>query len=153
MDQTDVTQKRYNNTYSDLREYINFLIKGTEFKFARIPSNDKTAVLLTELKKHGFVSNDTQIEHFRVIFGIPLHKSKTPFEPIKWKRNQQLLRFFIYTLFPNETLLGIRALTIPQFFANEFGEPLSSMPQSDKKRLEQSTEYATLNELLKKFNE
>lgn len=92
-------QQRQNSNILDMREYINFLIKGTEFNFAQIPADDKTAILLTELKAHGFISNDTQIEHFRVIFGIPLHKSKTPFEPIKWKKNEQLLRYFIYTLF------------------------------------------------------
>lgn len=136
-----------------MREYIQFLIKGTEFNFAQIPANDKTEILLTELKNHGFISNDTQIEHFRVIFGIPLHKSKTPFEPIKWRKNHQLLRYFIYTLFPKETLLGIGMFAIPKLFANEHGEPLSTMPQSDKKRLQQSADYETLNKLLKEFNE
>ena len=79
----------------DMRLYIQFLIKGTNFHFAQIPSNDKTAILLARLKEYGFVSVDTRLEHFRVIFGIPLHKSDTPFEPIKWKKNRQLLRYFI----------------------------------------------------------
>ena len=136
-----------------MREYINFLIKGTEFNFAIIPANDKTAILLTELKDQGFISNDTQIEHFRVIFGIPLHKSKTPFEPIKWKKDKQLLRHFIYSLFPQKTLWGTGMFAIPKLFANEHGEPLSTMPQSDKNRLRQSAYYETLNKLLKEFNE
>lgn len=153
MDPMDVIHQKYNNTHSDMREYINFLIKGTEFNFAIIPANDKTAILLTELKDQGFISNDTQIEHFRVIFGIPLHKSKTPFEPIKWKKDKQLLRHFIYSLFPQKTLWGTGMFAIPKLFANEHGEPLSTMPQSDKNRLRQSAYYETLNKLLKEFNE
>ena len=137
---------------SDVREYINFLIKGTDFNFAQIPANDKTEILLTELKNHGFISNDTQVEHFRVLFGIPLHKSKTPFEPIKWKKNKQLLRYFIYTLFPQETLWGTGMCAIPKLFANEYGETLLTLPKSDKKRLETSASYETLSKLLKKFN-
>lgn len=136
-----------------MREYIQFLIKGTEFNFAQIPANDKVAILLTGLKIYGFISNDTQIEHFRVIFGIPLHKSKTPFEPIKWRKNQQLLRYFIYTLFPKETLWGTGMFAIPNLFANVDGEPLSTIPQSDQKRLKQSADYEILNKLLKEFNE
>lgn len=136
-----------------MREYIQFLIKGTEFNFAQIPANDKVAILLTGLKDYGFISNDTQIEHFRVIFGIPLHKSKTPFEPIKWRKNQQLLRYFIYTLFPKETLWGIGMFAIPKLFANKHGEPLSTIPRSDQKRLKQSADYEILNKLLKEFNE
>ena len=91
-----IRQER-DKSLSDMREYVQFLIKGTEFNFAQIPANDKTEILLTELKNYGFISNDTQIEHFRVLFGIPLHKSKTPFRPVKWEKDRQLLRYFIYT--------------------------------------------------------
>ena len=136
----------------DMSLYIQFLIKGTNFHFAKIPSNDKTAILLAGLKEYGFVSVDTRLEHFRVIFGIPLHKSDTPFEPIKWKKNKQLLRYFIYTLFPNETLWGAGMFAVPHLFANKHGEPIL-MPQSDKKRLECSSDYEKLMNLLKCFNE
>lgn len=145
-------RKERDKPLSDMREYIQFLIKGTEFNFAQIPANDKTEILLTELKDQGFISNDTQIEHFRVIFGIPLHKSKTPFKPIKWEKNQQLLRYFIYTLFPKETFWSTGSFAIPHLFANKRGEPLSTIPQSDKKRLEQSSEYDTLKIILANFN-
>ena len=141
-----------NKLLIDMGLYIQFLIKGTNFHFAQIPSNDKTAMLLAELKEHGFVSTDTKIEHFRVIFGIPLHKSDTPFEPIKWKKNRQLLRYFICTLFPNETLWGTGMFAVPHLFANKHGEPML-MPQSDKKRLECSSDYEKLIDLLKCFNE
>lgn len=144
-------QQRQNSNILDMREYINFLIKGTEFNFAQIPADDKTAILLTELKAHGFISNDTQIEHFRVIFGIPLHKSKTPFKPVKWEKNQQLFRFFIYTLFPNETLWNDGRFAIPGLFTNKYGEPLL-IPQSDQKRLKQSSDYDTLSTILTNFN-
>lgn len=155
METNDIFQNPHGRAeaLSDMREYIHFLIRGTEFNFAQIPSNDKTAILFAGLKKYGFISDDTRIEHFWVLFGIPLHKSKTPFEPIKWRKNHQLLRYFIYTLFPKETLLGIGMFAIPKLFANEHGEPLSTMPQSDKKRLQQSADYETLNKLLKEFNE
>lgn len=138
--------------FFDMRDYIYFLTKGNDFSFAQLPADDKTAILFEALKEHGFISNDTQIEHFRVLFGIPLHKSKTPFEPIKWKKNQQLLRYFIYTLFPQETLWGTGMFAIRKLFANEYGETLLTLPKSDKKRLETSASYETLSKLLKKFN-
>ena len=138
---------------SDMRLYMQYLIKGIGFCFAQIPSNDKTAILLEQLKEYGFVSMDTTIEHFRVIFGIPLHKNNTPFKPIKWKKNRQLLRYFVYTLFPKETMWGTGQFAIPHLFANKHGEPIKVIPQSDKKRLEYSSDYENLKDLLKKFNE
>lgn len=145
-------RKERDKPLADMREYIQFLIKGTEFNFAQIPANDKTEILLRELKNHGFISNDTQIEHFRVLFGIPLHKSKIPFRPVKWEKDRQLLRYFIYTLFTKETLWGTGRFAIPHLFANKYGEPLSTIPQSDKKRLEQSSYYDTLKMILTNFN-
>lgn len=138
--------------FSDMKLYIEYLTKGVDFYFAQIPTNDKTALLLEDLKKGGFVSSDTNIEHFRVLFGVPLHKSRTPFEPIKWRKNKQLLRAFIYTLFPKETIWYAGLFAIPSLFADKNGTAIY-LPQSDKKRLEQSSDYNTLKELLKKFNE
>lgn len=137
--------------FFDMRDYIYFLTNGHNFSFAQLPMNDKTAILFEELKEYGFISNDTQIEHFRVIFGIPLHRSKVPFKPIKWEKNQQLFRFFIYSLFPKETLWNDGLFGIPCLFVNEHGEPLY-IPRSDKKRLEQSSDYDTLNTILTNFN-
>ena len=37
-----------------------FLTIGLDFDFAMIPPNDKTSILLDELKKHGFISKDTK---------------------------------------------------------------------------------------------
>ena len=144
-------QQEREKLLSDMGLYIQYLIKGTNFCFAQIPSNDKTATLLGQLKEYGFISIDTTIEHFRVIFGIPLHKSNTPFKPIRWEKDRQLLRYFMYTLFPNETLRGMGRYTVPHLFADKHGEPMT-MPQSDKKRLEGSPYYDTLNTILTNFN-
>ena len=137
--------------FFDMRDYIYFLTKGNDFSFAQLPADDKTAILFEALKEHGFISNDTQIEHFRVIFGIPLHRSKIPFKPIKWEKNQRLFRFFIYSLFPEETLFGDGLFGIPCLFTNKLGKPLH-IPGSDKKRLEQSSDFDALNTILTNFN-
>lgn len=131
--------------------YIQHLKKGVDFHFAKLPPNDKTVLLLAGLKENGFVSSDTTIEHFRVIFGIPLHKSNTPFEPIKWRKNKQLLRFFIYSLFPKETLL-FHGRAVFMLFADLHGSH-TNIPKADKKRMESSADYETLKNLLNNFNE
>lgn len=153
MEINDISQGPHGRAeaFFDMRDYIYFLTKGHNFSFAQLPTNDKTAILFGELKEHGFISNDTQIEHFRVIFGIPLHRSKIPFKPIKWEKNQQLFRFFIYSLFPEETLLGDGLFGVPYLFTNKLGKPLH-IPGSDKKRLEQSSDFDALNTILTKFN-
>ena len=128
-----------------------FLTIGLDFDFAMIPPNDKTSILLDELKKHGFISKDTKLEHFRILFGIPLHKKNTPFEPIKWQKNKQLLRYFIYSIFTKETIWNSR-YSIINLFADKHGERIR-IPESDRNRLEQSKDYPILVELLKKINE
>ena len=116
-----------------------FLTIGLDFDFAMIPPNDKTSILLDELKKHGFISKDTKLEHFRILFGIPLHKKNTPFEPIKWQKNKQLLRYFIYSIFTKETIWNSR-YSIINLFADKHGERIR-IPESDRNRLEQSKDY------------
>ena len=138
-------------TRDNMSRLIQFLTMGVNFSLAELPSNDKTAILLNGLKEHGFVANNTRLEHFRVIFCIPLHKKHLPFEPIKLKKNKQLLRFFIYKLFPKETIC-INIYSIVNLFTNTHGE-LIKLPKSDKKRLEQSSDYQTLTRMLKIFNE
>lgn len=123
----------------------------TDIGFAKLPNNDKTGTLLNDLKESGFISKETKIEHFRVIFGIPV-PLKQPFEPIKWCKNQALFRFFIDTLFTREALYGKLWYIIPKMFANKHGESLF-IPKSDKKRLENSAEYEILKSILKRFNE
>lgn len=147
---TSLMEQEQRRPFSDMGLYLRHLTSGTYFSFAKLPDNDRTAVLLNDLKTNGFVAENTKIEHFRVIFGIPLHKSQTPFEPIKWLRNKQLFRFFICNIFPHKFLLEEDGRILPVLFADKYGEPLS-IPQSDKKRLKYSSGYDSLKELLKKF--
>ncbi len=132
--------------------FFDYLTQGIHFDFVKLPANDKTTLLLEGLKEHGFVSEDTKLAHFRVIFGIPLNIKDTPFEPIKWRKNKQLLRYFIYSLFPKETITGKGFFVIRRMFANKYGERMV-IPHSDLKRLKQCADHSTLNELLNKFKE
>ena len=132
--------------------YITSLIQGIEYGFAMMPEHDKTSILLNTLKEHGFISKDTRLEHFRVIFGIPLHTTQTPFEKIKWKKNKQLLRYFVYTIFPENTVWTKGRYLVPLLFADEHGKSIS-LPKSDKQQLETSSDFPTLSQLLKNFYE
>lgn len=120
-----------------------FLTKGVKFQFAKLPNNDYTAVLLDGLKKGGFVSRDTKLCHFRVLFGMPLHESETPFEPIKWLKNKHLLHYFAKYLF------GDKWYRFKDLFADRHGDPVK-FPHPDKQRLI-STDYDMLCELLNNY--
>lgn len=132
--------------------YLYILTRGfniEELVFAQIPGNSKIGLLLEELKYNGFVSKDTKIEHFKVIFGIPLRKQEMPFEQIKWCKNMQLLRFFIYRLCGYNRQKG--KSSIIELFANKRGKSVK-LVRSDLKRLEGSLDYQKLVDILKKFN-
>lgn len=132
--------------------YLYILTRGfnsEEIVFAHIPGNSKIGLLLEELKYNGFVSKDTKIEHFKVIFGIPLSEKGTPFEPIKWRKNMQLLRFFIYRLCGYNRQKG--KSSIIELFADKYGESVK-LVRSDLKRLEQSADYQNLVDILNRFN-
>ena len=144
-------EQRSNYTMEQLSNYIEYLKKGVSLNFAQLPPTDKTACLLEDLKRGGFVSTDTRIEHFRVLFGIPLHFSSTPFEPIKWRKNKQLLRYFLCTLYSKEDTWTISRICY-RLIADKHGTA-GFMPQSDKKRLEQSSDFEILVKLLNRFNE
>lgn len=73
---------------------IDFLTAGIPDIFAELQENDKIAQLMDELKNGGFIDKNTRIEDFRVLFGIPLREKDSPFIPIRWINNVQLLRFF-----------------------------------------------------------
>ena len=135
----------------DVFNHFEYLIHGVDLNFIQIPPSDKTAVLLDELKKNDFISNDTRLAHFRVLFGIPLHNTNTPFENIKWRKNKQLLFYFLRCMFPKETEMTLSRLCF-LFFANKHGEK-GFLPIFNKKRLEQSSDYEPLCEILKRFNE
>ena len=96
------------------------------------------------------ISEDTTIEHFMVIFGIPLHKSNIPFRPIKWRKNKQLLRYFVSSIFHKEMLWGNGILLLP-LFADKYGEHII-LPQSDQARLKTSADFDKLHSLLKNYN-
>lgn len=134
-----------------LWRFMDLITAGCNFEFAKLPANDKTFILLEGLKIHGFVSNTTKIEHFRVLFGIPLHKRDTPFGPIIWKKNKQLLRYFLYAMFP-EKVIKDNKICIVSLFADIHGDKIV-LPKSDLTRLKQSCDYSTLEDLLNKFNE
>nr|DAQ34877.1 MAG TPA: hypothetical protein [Caudoviricetes sp.] len=146
----DLLQREREKPLHDIRSYFQLLTKGSDFSFAQLPPNNKIATLLQGLKDEGFVSRDTTIEHFMVIFGIPLHKSNAPFEPIKWRKNKQLLRYFAFSIFHEEMLWGNGAF-LPPFFADKHGEHII-LPQSDKKRLKASADFDKLHSLLKNYN-
>lgn len=131
--------------------FTDLITTGFNFELAKLPQNDKTAILLSGLKTHRLVSEHTKLEHFRVLFGIPLHKKDAPFNPIKWIGNKLLLRYFIYSIFPHQTIRNNKH-AIVSLFADKHGEQIM-LPKSDKKRLEQSCDYIALVELIKKFNE
>lgn len=120
-----------------------FLTKGVKFQFAKLPDNDYTAVLLDGLKKGGFVAKDTKLCHFRVLFGIPLQESETPFVPVKWKKNKQLLHYFVKYLF------GDKWYRFKDLFADKNGNPVI-FPHPDKQRLI-TTDYDLLCELLNNY--
>lgn len=125
------------------RVYVDLLLtKGIKFQFARFPLNDYTATLLDGLKKHGFVASGTRLCHFRVLWGIPLQEEETPFEPIIWKKNKQLLLYFVRCLF------GGKWYVFKNLFADRNGNPVT-FPHYDKDRLEYSPDYPILEKLLK----
>ena len=125
--------------------YLYCLTCGMEFKFAKLPDNDCTAALLDSLKKGGFVSQDTLLCHFRVLFGIPLHKSETPFRPIRWLKNKQLLKFFATEIFEENVLREFKSL-----FADKYNKP-AKFPNRDTNRLIYSADYNLLCDIVEMF--
>lgn len=123
--------------------YVDLLLtKGIKYQFAKLPNNDYTAVLLDGLKKHGFVASGTWLCHFRVLWGIPLQEEETPFKPIIWKKNKQLLLYFVRYLF------GGKWYNFKDLFADKNGNPVK-FPHYDKDRLEESADYSILKKILK----
>jgi len=147
----DLLQREREKPLHDIQSYFNLITSGTTFSFARLPNNDKTAVLLNELKKYNFVAYDTNLAYFRVLFGIPLYKEDVPYKPIMWKKNGQLLRYFIQNLFSSEMMWFYAKALVPLMFVNKRYTPIN-LAQSDIKRLENSSDYCTLKAILENFN-
>lgn len=117
--------------------------------FAQLPPNDKTAELLDKLKENGFVAKNTKLAHFRVLFGIPLCFDDRPFMPIKWLKNKQLLRYFIYEIFPRG-LDGFKRgqlAAILTLFADKNGEKITGI-KSDAGQLKYNADHEKLKEVL-----
>ena len=148
--EVDLLQREREKPLHDIRSYFQLLTKGTDFSFAQLPPDNKITTLLQGLKNEGFISEDTTIEHFMVIFGIPLHKSNIPFRPIKWRKNKQLLRYFVSSIFHKEMLWGNGIFLLP-LFADKYGEHII-LPQSDQARLKTSADFDKLHSLLKNYN-
>lgn len=135
---------------NEIIKEVDFLVSGVSLCCAQFPTHDNVAELLEGLKGGGFVSGDTNIVYFRVLFGVPIHKENAPFKPIRWMKNGQLLRYFVYNVFPREAIGVQHYFIVPRLFANKYGEK-AHLPQSDKKRLAQSADFGVLEELINKF--
>ena len=136
--------------WEELKKFL-FCKKGIEF--TALPQNDKTCILLEGLKKYGFVSQDTKLSHFRVIWGIPIQSKDYPFEPIKWRKNKQLLKYFVDKTICKSFIgiYGYRGRFVYYIFGDKHGGRCI-LPNTDKKRLEQSADYEILKKLLEEFS-
>ena len=128
---------------------IDFLTAGIPDIFAELQENDKIAQLMDELKNGGFIDKNTRIEDFRVLFGIPLREKDSPFIPIRWINNVQLLRFFLYSIFPHENIVGYIRFIAARLFVNRY-KRMFVLPNSDKGRLNDK-DFENLSELINKF--
>lgn len=142
------------DSYIQWEELKKFLFCKKDIEFMPLPKNDKTCILLEGLKKYGFVSQDTKLSHFRVIWGIPIQSNDYPFEPIKWRKNKQLLKYFVGKTICKSFIdfYGSRDCFVYYIFGDKHGERCS-LPNTDKKRLEQSADYEILKKLLEEFRD
>ena len=90
------------------------------------------------------MSGDTDIVYFRVLFGVPIHKDNTPFKPVRWMKNTQLLRYFVYSVFPRETIVGYGRFIAARLFVGRNGKSVI-LPNSDKERLIQSADFGNFD--------
>ncbi|KXB46042.1 hypothetical protein HMPREF1870_00960 [Bacteroidales bacterium KA00344] len=134
---------------NDFYRFMEICKQGTLLPFAQLPPNDKTAELLDKLKENGFVPKDTKLAHFRVLFGILLCFDDTPFRPIRWLKNKQLLRYFICEIF-SRGLDGFKRgqlAAILTLFADKHGEKITVI-KSDAGQLKYSADHEKLKEVL-----
>lgn len=135
---------------NEIFKELDFLVSGVSLRCAQFPAHDNVAELLEGLKKGGFVSGDTDIVYFRVLFGVPIHKDNTPFKPVRWMKNTQLLRYFVYSVFPRETIVGYGRFIAARLFVGRNGKSVI-LPNSDKERLIQSADFGNLEKLINRF--
>lgn len=135
----------------EIYKTIEFLVAGVPDIFAELPENDKITQLMDDLKNGGFIDKNTRIEDFSVLFGIPLKEKNTPFNPIRWIKNGQLLRYFVYNIFPHGSIVVgyYTPFIVDRLFVNKYKKRFI-LPHSDKGRLK-GQDFEMLIELINKF--
>ena len=118
----------------------------------RFQISDKMKDLYNGMIDAGYIDRMTKIEHFCVVLGRPLHQSETPYIKIKWKKNQQLFKYFLdhaCPLFQCKTICWDRSAIANLLFLNK-GEKMN-YPKTMNSRLN-CDGYDVLCELLTTYN-
>ena len=131
---------------SDILEYIHLLKKGVDFEFAvPVPSISR---LFNRLKEAGFIDEGTTEGCFKVIFGIPINRKKEDFEKVVWKRDLQLLRYFLFRIIKLESW---KINSIAFYVFRSKSNTLVHLPKSDKKRLENASGIDLLKDIIDEY--
>ena len=78
--------------------------------------------LFDELKKYGFISNETNITNFKYVFGgTPIPDNKKPFEKLIWNKSKQLLRELLTNEKIKEANIKVSEIErqVPSYFADK----------------------------------
>lgn len=131
-----------------------YLTLGRSLKFFDIVNNSKISTLYKELVDNGFIGSETNIYHFGILFGIPLHESETPFKQIRWLKNGQLFRYFFHWLFSeSKEASGYKSekLWASLLFNDRYGKEYK-MQEANKARLIEP-DFSQLKGILTRFRE
>ena len=131
---------------SDILEYIHLLKNGVDFEFAvPVPSISR---LFNRLKEAGFIDEGTTEGCFKIIFGIPINRKKEDFEKVLWKRDIQLLRYFLFRIIKLQ-YWEIDSIAF-DVFRSKYNERIH-LPKSDKKRLENASGIDLLKDIIDEY--
>lgn len=131
---------------SDILEYIHLLKNGVDFEFAvPVPSISR---LFNRLKEAGFIDEGTTEGCFKIIFGIPINRKKEDFEKVLWKRDLQLLRYFLFRIIKLQ-YWEIDSIAF-DVFRSKYNERIN-LPKSDKKRLENANGIDLLKDIIDEY--
>lgn len=131
---------------SDILEYIHLLKNGVDFEFAvPVPSISR---LFNRLKEAGFIDEGTTEGCFKIIFGIPINRKKEDFEKVLWKRDLQLLRYFLFRIIKLQ-YWEIDSIAF-NVFRSKYNERIN-LPKSDKKRLENASGIDLLKDIIDEY--
>lgn len=131
---------------SDILEYIHLLKNGVDFEFAvPVPSISR---LFNRLKEAGFIDEGTTEGCFKIIFGIPINRKKEDFEKVLWKRDLQLLRYFLFRIIKLQ-YWEIDSIAF-DVFRSKYNERIH-LPKSDKKRLENASGIDLLKDIIDEY--